>query len=296
MRNKCAYRGCGGQQRNTVSQPTKRQTGMRLLNVILALLYTASAFAQNGTLVDLGTHRLNIVCTGAADARPVIILEAGGGGSSAAWKGVQTALPTAIRSCAYDRAGSGRSDPGPDPLTMDAEVTDLHLLLEKSKITGPIVFVGHSLGAILARLYVQKYPDSVAGAILLDPTDENDIVFNTRVNRWITVSELEDSLGDAARRVAKARKEDPTPFGDRPLVVIGAGKRAQPPGTSPEQWSDMRNSRDSRVKELSKLSKNSKFILDSTSGHDIEHDNPQLVSEAIQEVLTALSLGRNLKQ
>src|SRR5687767_3225779 len=140
---------------------------------ILALLGSICALAQDGTRVDLVTHKLYIVCAGEADARPVVILEAGGGGSSAAWKAVQAALPSTVRSCAYDRAGSGQSDPGPGPRSMDAEVTDLHALIERSKITGPIVFVGHSLGGILARLYVQKYPDSVAGLVLLDPTDED---------------------------------------------------------------------------------------------------------------------------
>src|SRR5262252_3312667 len=116
-----------------------RQTRMALARMILAVLLIPPAFAQVGTLVDLGTHKLNIVCTGAADARPVVILEAGGGGLSAAWKGVQGAVPTGIRTCAYDRAGSGRSDPGPEPRTMDAEVKDLHTLLERSKITEPVI-------------------------------------------------------------------------------------------------------------------------------------------------------------
>jgi hypothetical protein len=47
----------------------------------------------------------------------------------------------------------------------------------------------------------------------------------------------------------------------------------------------MRSSRDSRVKGLSKLSKNSKFIVDPTSGHNIEHDNPKLVAEVIQQLV-----------
>lgn len=273
-----------------------RQTVMVFRSIILGVLCPACVLAQEGTLVDLGTHNLNVVCTGASDARPVVILEAGGGGSSSSWKGVQAALPTAIRACAYDRAGSGKSDPGPEPRTMDAEVMDLHALLERSKITGPIVFVGHSLGGILARLYVGKYPESVGGAVLLDPTDEDDIVFNTKVNRWITVRELEGPLGDGARSVATARQTDPAPFGDRPLIVIGAGKRSQPPGTSSEQWLEMSSSRDRRVKELSKLSRNSKFILDATSSHNIEHDNPKLVAEAIQELVTKLSQGRKAGQ
>lgn len=262
--------------------------GMTFAGRVLALVYAIAALAQDGTLVDIGTHKLNIVCSGASDASPVVVLEAGGGGSSADWKGVQAALPATIRACAYDRAGSGKSDAGPEPRTMDAEVADLHALLERMKITGPIVFVGQSLGGILARLYFQKFPDSVAGVILIDPAEEDDIVFNTKVNRWIKVRELEGPLGDGARSAAAARKKDAMLLGDRPLIVIGAGKRAQPPGTSDEQWLAMRTSRDGHVKELTTLSRNSKFIPDPASGHNIEHDNPKLIAESIQALIHEL--------
>jgi hypothetical protein len=266
------------------------------IRVIPALLCAIPALAQEARLVDFGSHKLNMVCTGAGDARPVVIFEAGGGGSSAAWTGVQAALPLSIHACAYDRAGSGKSDPGPEPRTMDAEVADLHALLERSGMTEPIVFVGQSLGGILGRLFVEKYPHSVAGVILIDPTDENDVVFNTKVNRWITVRELDGPLGEGARRVAKARQTNPVMFGDLPLVVIGAGKRAQPPGTSTEQWLEMRSSRDTRVKELSKPSRNSKFILDPASGHNIEHDNPELVAKVIQQLASEIPVSRKLAQ
>jgi pimeloyl-ACP methyl ester carboxylesterase len=238
--------------------------------------------------VDLGTHKINMVCTGPTDARPVVFFEAGGG-TSAAWKGVQAALPATIRACAYDRAGSGKSDPGPEPRSMDVEVADLHALLARAEISAPVVFVGHSLGGILARLYVHKYPDSVAGVLLVDPTDEDDLVFNTKVNRWVTVRELDGALGDGARSAAKLRQSDRAPLGDRPLIVIGAGKRVQPPGTTAEQWEQMRSARDRRVEDLCKLSRNSRFIRDSTSSHNVQHDNPKLVATAVQELVNRLS-------
>jgi pimeloyl-ACP methyl ester carboxylesterase len=260
--------------------------------IFLALLCSVSAIAQEETLVNIGSHKLNLVCIGPTDARPVVILEAGGGGSSATWKDVQAALPKTIRACAYDRAGTGKSDPSPAPHSMEAEITDLHTLLRKSHITEPIVYVGHSLGGILARLFAQRYPASLAAVVLLDPTDENDIVFNTKLNRWMPVCELDGSLGDGARRAAKARQADPATFGDRPLVVIGAGKRTQSPGTSAEQWREMRRSRDERVKGLTQLSRNSKFLLDPISSHNVQHDNPKLVAETIQEVVKQLSPRR----
>ena len=105
----------------------------------------------------------------------MVILEAGGGGASATWKGVQAALPKTIRACAYDRAGTGKSDPGPTPRSMEAEVTDLDALLRKAHITEPIIYVGHSLGGILARLFAQKYPASLAATAIsstvFDPSE-----------------------------------------------------------------------------------------------------------------------------
>jgi len=269
-----------------------RYISMRCAQSILAVLWCLSALGQDGTLVDLGTHKINMVCTGPTDARPVVIFEAGGGGTSEAWKSVQAALPATIRACAYDRAGSGRSDPGPEPRSMDAEVTDLHALLAKADISAPVVFVGQSLGAILARLYIHKYPDSVAAVLLVDPTDEDDLVFNTKVNRWAKVRDLDGALGDGARGAAKLRQTDPAPLGDRPLIVIGAGKRVQPPGTTPEQWEQMRSARDRRVEDLRKLSRNSRFIRDPISSHNVQHDNPKLVATAVQELVDGLSRAR----
>lgn len=257
--------------------------------ILLIVLFAVSALAQEGILVDIGTHKLNLVCTGADDARPVVILEAGGGGSSATWKDVQAALPKTIRSCAYDRAGAGESEPGPAPRSMEAEVADLDALLRKANIREPIVYVGHSLGGILARLFAQRYPASLAAVVLLDPTEENDLVYSTKLNRWIAVRELEDSLGDGARSAARARQADPATFGDRPLIVIGAGNRTQSPGTSAEQWREMRSSRDERVKGLSQLSRNSEFILDPISSHNVQHNNPKLVAETIQKLVNRLS-------
>lgn len=52
---------------------------------------------------------------------------------------------------------------------------ELHTLLEKANVPKPYILVGHSFGGMLTRFFVKKYPQDVAGVILVDsqyPEDE----------------------------------------------------------------------------------------------------------------------------
>jgi pimeloyl-ACP methyl ester carboxylesterase len=73
----------------------------------------------------------------------------------------------------YDRAGTGWSELVELPRTA-AEVTDeLRDLLHAADVPAPYLLVGHSLGGAYARHYAQRFPDEVAGLLLLDPFHED---------------------------------------------------------------------------------------------------------------------------
>jgi pimeloyl-ACP methyl ester carboxylesterase len=50
---------------------------------------------------------------------------------------------------------------------------DLRELLGAADVPGPYVLVGHSLGGLYARHFAKRFPDDVAGLVLLDPTHED---------------------------------------------------------------------------------------------------------------------------
>ena len=104
----------------------------------------------------------------------------------------------------------------------------------------------------------------------------------------------DDYLAEELQQIYLARKAKPEPLGNRPLIVLAAGKGPPPPGTSEELWAQLRVEKDGQRIDLSRLSSNSKFVLDPSSGHNIHKDNPQLVARAIEEVLAALSKGVRL--
>jgi pimeloyl-ACP methyl ester carboxylesterase len=81
---------------------------------------------------------------------------------------VQPEIAKTTRVCAYDRAGMGWSEPGPEPRDARQISGELHTLLEGANIEGPYVLVGHSTGGLHARMYADRYSDEVAGVVLVD--------------------------------------------------------------------------------------------------------------------------------
>jgi pimeloyl-ACP methyl ester carboxylesterase len=87
---------------------------------------------------------------------------------SADWVLVQREVSDTTRVCAYDRAGMGWSETGPEPRDAKQISNELHALLEGANIDGPYVLVGHSFGGLYMQTYAARYPDEVAGVVLVD--------------------------------------------------------------------------------------------------------------------------------
>jgi pimeloyl-ACP methyl ester carboxylesterase len=126
-----------------------------------------SSTAMPGHLVDVGGRRLYVHCTGSGS--PTVVLVSGLAETSVYWGGwIAPAVAQKTTVCAYDRAGQGWSDPPASPQDGMAVATDLHTLLANAQIPGPYVVVGHSTGGVYSRIFAARYPDQVAGMVLLD--------------------------------------------------------------------------------------------------------------------------------
>lgn len=162
----------------------RRFTGFRriLITLLLALPLLAglgAVYESVGSLLDRRTHRppgelvqlaggarLHLNCTGTGN--PTVLLEAMSGGVSPVWGWVQPALAEETTVCSYDRPGRGWSHPVDDPQDAEQVAVQLRELLDKAEVEGPYLPVGHSLGGLYARMFAARYPDEVAGMVLLD--------------------------------------------------------------------------------------------------------------------------------
>ena len=118
-------------------------------------------------MVDIGASSLHLLESG--HGAPPVILEAGIAASCLNWTSIQAELAQFTRVFSYDRAGLGWSDPASSPRTVSHAVQDLHALLAAAQIPAPFVLTGHSFGGLLVLCYAVRYPDQVAGLVLLDP-------------------------------------------------------------------------------------------------------------------------------
>ena len=160
---------------------------LRMLSIVLIILFALAAvgatwewlaerhdraaFPPPGRLVDAGGHRLHMRIEGDANRGPTVILECGiGGATSCNWGWIEPEVARFARVVAYDRAGLGWSDPGPMPRDGRRIVSELHTALGNAGLRGPYVFVGHSYGGLLARLFTDAYPDEVVGLVLAEPS------------------------------------------------------------------------------------------------------------------------------
>ena len=191
---------------------------------ILAVQAYAFASAHpRGLMYDVGGgRRMRLVCEGTAGGRPTVVFESGAFGFSGDWVHVQRLLTRqGVRSCAYDRAGMGLSDPSPEPRDGVHVARDLEELLSVAHIDGPLVLVGHSMAGSRLHLFANRNPDRVKGLVFVDTTP-SEAMGEPMVRQYVA--------GFAAEASAAA---DTAPFGIlRLLAVTGLGDKV---GLPPEE-------------------------------------------------------------
>jgi pimeloyl-ACP methyl ester carboxylesterase len=253
---------------------------------------------------DVGGRRLFLRCTGSGG--PTVVFD---NGLTADWYDLQNRLSGLTRVCSYDPARQagplGRSDPAPGPRTGIDRVRDLHALLVAARVPGPYVLAGHSNGGLFSLLYASRYPEQVAGMVLIDGVHPDYHRRSIEVAKRFVPRQLWDQLAAAAcgippvqvdaelmdicRAEAQTRAALAThPLRRMPLAVITHGGLHFPPG-SPEDaqerlWRQLQN-------ELAAQQPGSTHVIATRSGHDIQHEQPELVLAQLRRVVAAVRAG-----
>lgn len=260
---------------------------------------------------DVGEGRkLFLSCAGSGS--PTVVLEAGAGGGARAWTEVQPEIAPFARVCAYDRANlpGGASDPAPKPRTAEDVVADLHAALTAAAVPGPFVMVGHSDGGLFVRLYASRYPDEVSGLVLVDAVSEELEAAAVALQMKLLppdqrkqfqaaldqqpeapfVERVDDEQVDmAASSEDMLTARSASPLRPMPLFVLTHGVPSPP---SPDESPAIARAKEriwQRLQgELAQLVPNAKHLIVRNSGHIIQEEQPEVVIDAIRQVVEAV--------
>jgi pimeloyl-ACP methyl ester carboxylesterase len=143
-----------------------------IATIALCMAMSQAAFAREGSAnsISVGGRKVQIVAKG--DGSPTVVFESGFAGGLFLWNPALDKVATRTHVLAYERAGLGASDMGPDPRTAKQIALELHELLRVSSAPRPYVIVGHSMGGLYTRVFAHEYPQDVAAMVFVDPATE----------------------------------------------------------------------------------------------------------------------------
>ena len=271
------------------------QTLLRTVVLIAfcALSLSLGGFAQakQESKVDVGGYKLHLVQAGSGS--PTIVFESGMGEDVNTWNDIQPQVAGFARTVSYERAGIGSSDHSPNPISIEQMSNDLHTLLHAARIAPPYVLVGHSLGGAIVQVFAHAYP-SVAGIVMVDPEDGRlleKLQLRMSPADWASRQRALDEAIPNMPAAAKAefdatRKSGPAlaaafPLPRVPVVLLtGTLKNPDFPGNPLEQdlKRELHNDLLARIPD-------SKHVLVRNSRHYIQNDAPDVVIQAIREVV-----------
>jgi pimeloyl-ACP methyl ester carboxylesterase len=150
----------------------------------------------------------------------------------------------------------------------------------------------------------QEFNRQVFGPPKIEPPFDKLPADIQRVRLWALsnpklFAATEDYWAEELQKMYMESSRGEFPLGNRPLVVlIQSGKESNTPpqGISIEEWNRISNEKRKQKLGLTRLSHNSKVIIAEESGHHIQLDAPEIVINAIREVVDAVRKGRRLSQ
>ena len=257
--------------------------------------------AEVDGLVTVDGHELAVHCRGVG--HPIVVILHGwidkpGVTSHNFYGPLTNALKPDFRTCSYDRANVGGSQTVPGTQTPEMVVGDLHGLMKAIGEPGPYVLIGQSAGGMVASAYAVAHPEKVAGIVMIDADFDEEITIEDvgmvprgagpcdPVNRKADGQESLQKIDVCAMYKWAYTRRARRP--EVPLIYLASRR---------EPWSDMDEFGPRYAKAIVPLQKSyarswspGKFVW-VNSGHDIHHEKPSVVADAVRWVMR--STGRN---
>jgi pimeloyl-ACP methyl ester carboxylesterase len=129
----------------------------------------AVAYPPPGEMVAVNDHRLHVYAEGTGNLTLVFLSGSGTTAPSLDFRGLYRLLSDDYRTVVVERAGYGWSEDGGTSRDIDTVLNETRLALAEAGESPPYILLPHSMGALEAVHWANRYPDEVAAIVGLDP-------------------------------------------------------------------------------------------------------------------------------
>lgn len=273
--------------------------------IIIGLSSLVLIEGDEGHFVFLRGKKQYVLVQGIGD--PTVVFITGKGSPQTDFKKVYNKLKKEVQIFSYDRAGIGQSQSFNNDRSVDTMAYELNELLLKEKIKPPFILVGHSLGTYIMRCFENMYPTRVAGLVFVEPsheyefqhglelrTDSDKIAFKDQFKSYIKVQNRTKGHNAESKRCFDY---DTLGFSTNQRII----KKLPLPSSIPlavllSTFPDVENNYIAKEMEFKinyfknwqTINPQTSVLLTNKSGYFIQKDEPELVIDAIHEVMSKI--------
>lgn len=231
----------------------------------------------------------------------VILLEAGGSASLSDWDKVYERLSKVAKVLRYSRIGNGNSSQLKKNYSSEEYAHEATLLLRALNITEPVVYIAHSYGAYIGRVFAARYPKKLSALMLIEPASEHDVDIMRQIDlvkaeQEIAAIKLDDMKNGLSNQYLDFWAKRPLPdypeIPDVPVTVIASVKKVSNPSVlfftdkGRELWGELHTNWVNAFPQ-------GRAVLTDRSGHYPQIEEPEMVIAEIIALLNRTKKGRN---
>lgn len=268
---------------------------MKLFSVVFSLmLFSITVAAQQpDTPHKVWLDEFEMAYQISGSGKHLVLLEAGATGNMKDWSHIAKEVEKFARVIRYDRVGNGQSTQIRRHFTVEDYAEHLSRLLKTLKIQEPVVYVAHSYGGLVARMFAASYPEQIKALLLVDPSSEHDVDIVRSVdfekgNEQIEQIKLADMAGGMPNFYLDFWSKRPMPdypqIGDIPVTVIASIKQYETPAhllhsdEGVAKWGRLHQKWAAQFPQ-------GQSVLTKNSHHLIPQEEPELVIREIKKLL-----------
>lgn len=218
---------------------------------------------------------------------PAVIFENGLAAKIHTWAKILPDVSRDTTTFAYNRPSYGASEDIQTPRDGEHVVNELRALLQAKGLRPPYILVGHSMGGLYMQYFARRYPQEVAGVVLVDSTHPAQFQGQGAPEKWpglgrtgfnLLLSTTQKREFDLANTTGEEITHLPSFIG-KPVVVLSA---LQPLA----EKSALMDDANAKRADIARLFPGSKQVW-VDSGHFIQWEKPKAVINAIRDVMAA---------